>query len=336
MSLLKIETPATVDLSLILRGLFASSVVFWHVLGWKLDGQVWAGLNLPGRASVWMFFGLSGYVIGYGFFSGRYSIDLRGILAFYRRRASRILPLFWVTSSLALFAAWAGMLEFDLSLGNVAAALFMLQWSHLTYPVGVFWTLGIEMQFYIIAPLLCWMVLRAGRHWPWLSVAVLGALCGVYGDQPDLRTLAGVIMFFLLGLVMARWRLSASLQPSRGGFLIFLALGCLSLIVASDAYPERFWNYVGPAFVMLALFFLLRAHAVLEEMQVASGQVTRVLMVVGTLAYGIYAWHGLLTVLWPLVQGSLVLNYGASVGLAWLSFCLMERPFIRRFGRKAA
>lgn len=130
----RIDTPATVDLSLILRGVFASSVVFWHVLGWRLEGEVWAGLNLPGRASVWMFFGLSGYVIGHGFLSGRYAFDRAGVLAFYRRRAARILPLFWLTSALALIAAAVGLVSFELTLPNVLAALFMLQWAHMTYP----------------------------------------------------------------------------------------------------------------------------------------------------------------------------------------------------------
>ena len=162
---LRIDTPDRVDLSLILRGLFASSVVFWHVLGWRLDGTLWGGINLPGRASVWLFFGLSGYVIAHGFFSGRYSFDMRGVAAFYRKRASRILPLFWLTSGIALVASvWVPM-DFAVTTESLLSALFMLQWSHVTYPVGVFWTLGIEMQFYLVAPVICWAVAKAGRYW---------------------------------------------------------------------------------------------------------------------------------------------------------------------------
>lgn len=284
-----------------------------------------------GRASVWMFFGLSGYVIGHGFFSGRYAFDREGVKRFYLRRASRILPLFWLTSVIALVASLGGLVAFDWSVENLIAALFMLQWSHMTYPVGVFWTLGIEMQFYLVAPVLCWAVVKAGRYWPGVGVAAILALCWHFGDRPDLRTLSGVIMFFLAGILMARWAICFPSRQRLWAFHSYLALGFVCLMVASDAYPDRFWNHVGPVFVLLALVFLLRAHAVLEKRQIPAGLATRLLMIVGALAYGLYAWHGLLMVVWPPFQDTLLLTYTASLVLAWLSFTLMERPIIRRF-----
>lgn len=335
-SVLRIDTPATVDLSLILRGVFASSVVFWHVVGWRLDGHIWAGLNLPGRASVWMFFGLSGYVIGHGFFSGRYALDLAGINNFYLRRAVRILPLFWLISLLALGASLLGVIAFDWTPGTLAAALFMLQWSHVTYPVGVFWTLGIEMQFYLVAPFLCWALVKAGRFWVVAGFGVLVLLLILFGEQPDLRTLPGVIMFFLAGLLMARWAVAAPEVMKSWTVWTNMALGCVALMVVSDAYPARFWNHVGPVFVVVALMLFLRAHVAMERRAVPAGRVTRGLMVVGTLAYGLYAWHGLLLVVWMPFQENLALTYGTSLLLAWLSFVLFERPVRRRVERRHA
>lgn len=337
MSWFRIDTPRTVDLSLILRGLFASSVVFWHVTGWRLDDAVWRGVNLPGRASVWLFFGLSGYVIAYGFFSGRYAFDMQGITAFYRKRASRILPLFWLTSVIALVATLWVPIDFSISPYSLFSSLLMLQWSHMTYPVGVFWTLGIEMQFYLVAPILCWAVIKAGRFWVPGGFGLMLVLLWHFGDQPDLRTLIGTIMFFLAGVLMARWnqqqptgqRSATSLK-----FALILGFGVVALMVASDSYPDRFWNHVGPFFVILALILLLRAHDILERMAVPAGPVTRGLMTIGALAYGIYAWHGLLLVLSPIFQNSLLLTYLGSFLLAWASFTLVERPTIKALGAK--
>ncbi len=81
-----ITSPKTVDLSLILRGLFASAVVFWHTIGAYHVDVIPAWMNVPGRVSVWVFFGLSGYVIGHGFFSGRYHWWGRGLAVYAEER----------------------------------------------------------------------------------------------------------------------------------------------------------------------------------------------------------------------------------------------------------
>lgn len=61
-----IKTPKFLDLSLMMRGLMASAVVWWHTAGYSLDLPFLQPFNITGRLAVWVFFGLSGYVIGYG------------------------------------------------------------------------------------------------------------------------------------------------------------------------------------------------------------------------------------------------------------------------------
>ena len=88
-----LSIPKTVDLSLMLRGFFASAVVFWHVRGYQIENPVWDFVNVPGRLSVWMFFGLSGYALvtkkDFSFLSGFLTVGffvlLAGMIASYLR-----------------------------------------------------------------------------------------------------------------------------------------------------------------------------------------------------------------------------------------------------------
>lgn len=196
-------TPATVDLSLILRGLFATAVVWWHTVGAYHTDTIPHWLNVPGRVSVWIFFGLSGYVIGHGFFSGRYRTDLAGLRVYLSRRAARILPLFWLVTALAVALTLVRGGPLDVSAGNLMAAVFALQWSNTRYFVGVFWTLGLELQFYLVAPAL--MALLMARHRATLPLlcALWVALMLGFGADIDNRSVAGNLQHFLAGIAVA-------------------------------------------------------------------------------------------------------------------------------------
>src|SRR4051812_42359896 len=92
------------DTLLIFRGLLALSVVVWHI--GTLNENTPALINIPGRTAVWMFFGISGYVIAYGFIAKRYSLIGKDIKAFYINRFLRIYPLFLLLSLVTLVTAY--------------------------------------------------------------------------------------------------------------------------------------------------------------------------------------------------------------------------------------
>ncbi|WP_338276515.1 acyltransferase [Roseicyclus marinus] len=293
-----------------------------------MEGGFLQALNFPGRASVWMFFGLSGYVIGFGFFSNRYAFTLSGVMHFYRCRAMRIMPLFWLVSLLAVFACLAGVIPWELNWGDLLSAFFSIQYNHLNYPVGIFWTLGIEIQFYVLAPLICWLLVVSSRRWLVLGLGSLVALLFVFGSTIDLRTLPSVMMFFLTGILAARQNTESPPKAHFARLVPLVALAIVCLMICSLTYPARFWWYFGPISTIVALVALLRAHAILERISVPAGPVMKALMVIGCLAYGLYAWHGLLLNLWAPLQDSLLATFSISLFLAWLSFILMERPLV--------
>ncbi len=107
--------------------------------------------------------------------------------AFYRRRIMRIVPSYWFTTLLMLFAA---AIPFDLYGGNLARLwkdllmhlTFTQTFDYMTYiatPIGVAsWTIAIEMQAYLIFPLLA----KAARKNP------LGTLAGMAAVTLGFRT----------------------------------------------------------------------------------------------------------------------------------------------------
>ena len=75
----------------------------WMVLP-SLNGVLMIGgydmswlLRSHGGAGVWMFFVLSGYLMGKAFASNRYPVTWQGVLAFLQNRAVRIVPLYYLT-----------------------------------------------------------------------------------------------------------------------------------------------------------------------------------------------------------------------------------------------
>lgn len=336
--MLRIAPAKTFDLSIVLRGLAATAVVWWHIHGYKAPGI--KALNIPGRVGVWIFFGLSGYVIAHGFFHGRYGFDAASISKFAIRRAFRILPLFVLISVIACATFLLQGRPVPIGIWDIPSQIFMLQWWHDYALIGVFWTLGVELQFYLIAPLMIWLVIKAGDRWlqlgllawfalwlwPWLSMKVLGT-------SIDDRTTLGNLQHFLVGILICR----ASISARSSKYLVAwkpwwpLGVGAAFLLIASWQYhgnQQRFFELRGALLTDLSIAFFLLAHCSFERLAIPTGRVTRALLLLGVLSYGLYAWHGYLLVSFPWFEKQFAATFFVSLALAYLSFVIVERPAI--------
>ncbi len=146
----------------ILRALAALMVVFSHVQADSFDtanraGQHFAGFHmLPLNAGVDLFFVISGFIMVYA--SRRLFGTPRAGAQFMARRIARIVPLYWLATSLALIllgyeaargkGAFPGVWEILASFGFIP---FARPQDGLVQPVtGVGWTLNYEMFFYAV------------------------------------------------------------------------------------------------------------------------------------------------------------------------------------------
>jgi peptidoglycan/LPS O-acetylase OafA/YrhL len=215
-----------------------------------------------GKAPVLVFFALSGFWV-HRVWHQRYSTTHQPWLTFWVSRWWRIAPVFVLASVLGLAAHYAtGNKEWPLIVASAPyqamAGFTLVGYAQLvTRPVGPAWSLDIEMQFYLVAPLLIMTVRRASA----LTVIVLG--CALFIAAMTLGagvTLPSFLIFFLCGLVAAAhdWRVD---QRTADG-LFALAIGLVGLALAlkagdciseNGAYAPLFNLLVG----LLALPFAL-------------------------------------------------------------------------------
>ena len=176
-----------------LRALAILLVLWCHIVahaeyyGAQMGSQTLAEVGLFGYSGVFLFFCLSGFLLFLPY--------ARAILTghrvpsagkFYRRRALRILPLYFVAvivlSIVDRHTVFAG--------GHWHTLIYSLFLLHdmnynaflgFTPLAGVFWTLAIEWQFYLVLPLIGLAVRKVsgrpeGRAFYWRIASVLGLL----------------------------------------------------------------------------------------------------------------------------------------------------------------
>lgn len=136
-------------------------VLAFHFLSRGPQHRLMPGLDLPllesvahwGYLGVQLFFVLSGFVI-------LMSAEGATPRSFVASRVSRLYPGLWVAASLTAGAAWLlGDSRFQVSGNDYLLNLSMVpQWFERPYVDGAYWSLGCELQFYILV----WLAIRLG------------------------------------------------------------------------------------------------------------------------------------------------------------------------------
>lgn len=333
-----------------LRALAVIPVLLYHV-------------GVPGFAGgfvgVDIFFVISGYLI-----CGMIDADIRNgsfsLGNFYKRRILRILPALFVmllaTSMLAyVYCLPVELVEFSKSLasavGSVANFFFAQTTGYFdgpaeTKPLLHTWSLGVEEQFYFVAPLLMLLVYRLVPRRAKLLFAVVAVLSVVAAIAMTTRNLT--FAFYL--------------TPFRAWEL---ALGAMLSVRSFPVIETTFWkNFCGiagllllfgvillgsPSVPLLLMTLLASVGAALVIASSESGLSTAgrllslpSLVSIGLISYSLYLWH------WPLIvfqrtdmlfgteqAGSRLTLITLSVGIAYLSWKLIELPF-RALAREAS
>lgn len=324
------------DLLLIIRGLAALSVVVWHAVGYHNTFPPM--INIPGRTAVWLFFGLSGYVIAHGFIHKRYALTLGDLRDFYTNRFLRIYPLFLTLSALGWITELLFIGSNPLSLKDLPAQLIAFQFDQSYVLNGVFWTLGIEIQFYLLAPLIVLPILRSTDKQQLLVV------CSIYiamvywnyyavkqfGWSYDGRNVISNLPHFFIG--MATCQIVSTLKPSTLRLSISIVSACILLGFANWLYnrhQEQYWSIIGILLVDLIIFLFILAHVSCERDRFKTHPAYTVLAFLGTLSYGIYAWHSYLMKYIPQMSDHVIALIAASIVMAYMSYRFIESPALK-------
>jgi peptidoglycan/LPS O-acetylase OafA/YrhL len=162
-----------VDQFLALRGVACLIVLLGHcfirmnTLVDKLSifGQDVTWLIRPhATIGMYIFFTLSGYLMGNQFFNGKYAVSAPGIFNFFRARVMRIVPLFYALTLFYLIYDGADFLR-DFHPNQLAKILtFTYNIWPFEYSADHFWSIATEMQFYLLVPALFFICRRFCRN----------------------------------------------------------------------------------------------------------------------------------------------------------------------------
>jgi peptidoglycan/LPS O-acetylase OafA/YrhL len=325
-----------------LRALAIMGVLIFHLNGNLLSG---------GFVGVDVFFVISGFLIssiidrdlGMGNFS---------IARFYDRRIRRIIPALFMVICMILLASFFILLPSDLvseakSVRYVVAAVSNIRFlkgignyfneSTNSIPFLHTWSLGVEEQFYLIFPLLLWLLYR--------------------NIQTARNRLAPLLMLFVASLAASAWVVPA--DPMKAFFLLpyrawELLLGALIALGNLPNLRERWNNGIGMIGMGMivgtmvlfnhqtqfpgpsALIPCVGAGLLLWTGRQRSAWTCRLLSLkpcvcLGLISYSVYLWHWPLIVLTNyLIPSSEIIQasiFVASLTLGYLSWRFVESPF---------
>lgn len=295
---------------------------------------------------VTLFFVLSGFLITTLLGEERADHGRVKILAFYRRRARRLLPallafvavvVVWMTITGRGGRAASDAVPTLLYVANIAQAA--------GHDNGLFdhtWSLALEEQFYLVWPL-AYLAIAA---WPWrraasvlLVLAIASATLRLAFAEnldriswaPDTRADA-----ILVGCLLALWlQRSPTWRPTR----LLIAIAVIALVA-----PSMIGSWREMASFGLPLMVLGSAVLVASGLDGPRWLAWAPLAWVGVISYGLYLWH--LPVLRDGSELLLPLNLPGGIGAATLivvTFAIagvsrryIEVPFLRLRHRKSA
>lgn len=314
---------------------------------------------LPGGfVGVDVFLVISGYLIAHLLLERKVQPDYRlaGALGgFYVSRIKRIAPAYF--AMLVLVSLLAAVLYLPQDLTIYKKGLNQAAWfnsNHYFAGLGDYfapanheqpllhtWSLAVEIQFYLLAPVL--ILLLPPRALKWLLIVLLVGLTAVAEyrlrilgiHQETYYSLYARLPAFSVGALVALW-----IRTAGGGKPWLGSLG-LALVLASAATQPR----LGPFPGVLALLPVAGAALILlRPAQGPTGQllVSKPMVWLGELSYSLYLWHWPVLALLRYYTGSQVLDMPFSLLfialtllLATLSFYVVETPLRARHRARA-
>ena len=332
-----------------LRALAVLLVVFYHAAFDIFKG---------GYIGVDVFFVISGYLITNiiidDMYQGKFSLT-----EFFERRARRIFPALFCVLAVCLPLAWYSLSSAalqDLGQSFFAVAAFVANihlWQENTYfaaaselkPLLHTWTIAVEQQFYIVYPIFLILAWRLGlqRVITIIAfVAILSLLLAVWDTQYNKNRLwpPGAAYFLLptrlwelaIGAFVAFYLHHHTYHKSHSVNQVLSIVG-ISMIIYSVVDYKNHTPFPGLSALIPTLGTALLILCAVPQTIAHKLLSTKPVVLLGLLSYSIYLWHQPLiafarhSVLGQVHDSVMLLMCSLSLGLAWLSWKYVERPF---------
>jgi peptidoglycan/LPS O-acetylase OafA/YrhL len=328
----------------LLRILAATQVLIFHTLHiLQIDAPSWL-LPLEHFPGVPIFFVISGYLV-----SASYEHS-NSVIRYFRNRFLRIYPALWFCLILTVIVVAA----FGVNFLHVSAVMwFFAQLAGLIYTPkflasfgfgsynGSLWTIPIELQFYCVLPLAYLLAPRASsRNFAFFLLFAV---------------------FLMIALLLSQYMPNMGLEAESTNekllrysfvphFFIFLAgvvLQRLSVYNSRLIYGKGFfWSaaylsfcYLAPVSTVSSIASRLILAICVVSLAYTLPRVADRLLRRNDISYGVYIYHGLILNVMVSLQLSGRMEYllvvlAGAYAMGYLSWVLVERPFLRKKNRK--
>ena len=205
-----------------------------------------------GSFAVYVFFQLSGFWVQ-RMWTSRYVGTNQPYATYLISRLWRLAPNMLLVSALAVPVLLIIGVPSDQLFSSgfsqlIISTSFLVGYAWLNYlPVGSAWSLDVEMQFYLIAPILIAALVRFGI-WRPLLLSGLITICFSQFSLPP--TLPKYLVFFIIGAIAAHinWRPSNRMAKLSAGLVVVIVIGIFNspvrdiLIGGASPGPNHFLN----------------------------------------------------------------------------------------------
>ena len=364
-----------------LRGIAAFSVFLFHYSalhpGIRLDQSIPVLgflLQLPlglGFAGVDLFFVLSGFLLSLPFTGAALGLQSRpATVSYLKRRLLRVFPAYYAQWLIILLAgAWfvTWKPQDGVSLLAHTVMFFNMGPDPVRPLVGLWWTLPVELSFYLLLPLLAWFM--TPRRWGFVMLAGFaislayrhwagGAFGEVTGDVVFLTAsqLPGSLPEFLLGagaamLVRMKSRDKGFTPGKKMADILFvsgmmLTLAWLGGVVFTfgAVYWSGHWSMI-IAPIALGCALTIMVLGLYWGSRIGTWLCANpVVYFIGLVSYSLYLWHFVIMQQIQKLGGDAYADlHGISkfllctllvIALSALSYALFERPFFRLRGKR--
>lgn len=301
-----------------LRALACFVVLMGHYFGvvFTFDGNVSRYVRMllfpPPWCGVWIFFTLSGYLMGKGFARGRYTLDEAGNRSFLRNRLLRIGPVYYCAILFLSLYRYTEIFQWRHWWMLIEMFIFDYRGNLPISPNSALWSVSTEVQFYLLVPLLMVLLLHL-RKWTGAAFAIVPLLLVCFGTALRVyithrrwgaydyvySPLIPNLDLFLAGMsinLIPPANLPAALRKRLGTVLLaaavcsYVAMGAMT---PTQSRLESFWE-MGPLFCVLPAMAFIYLAEIRGNIAIKAGWTGRFLLGVqatGTLTYCLYVFH---------------------------------------------
>jgi len=265
-----------------------------------------------GNVGVPVFFAISGFILGLPF-----ALASRGLAppvrlsGYFLRRLTRLEPPYLVS---LLFAALLHVVALGQSLSSLwpglwasVAYLHMLIFGRRSDINPVAWSLEIEVQFYVLAPVLAGLLRVRNRYWrvTWILAAMIPSIImrsflDTWLSQYHLDlSILGYGFYFLVGFLVLDFYLQRQERASGSGYLGWDAAALFGMILLLMPFPLP--KYVS-AIIFVPACFMFMAGCLFSR-YVRKFFLNRWVVAIGGMCYSIYLLHyGIMVSLTPILK----------------------------------